>query len=220
MKFLFQLCLLFTLSFSLGAQDIFKEELFSADLVMKHRTDLKLSDAQATKIKTTYSENIGEFNSLKWDLDAALNDLNKALASAKVDKSGAIAQMDKVTSLEERLKRIRLGMMIDIKNTLTEEQQETLKGLRTDIDMNTPTFHIAAINENPRMVLKVNGDNAGGIQPLFVIVNKEGEVSYVTSTDHLDPNEIASVNVLKGEAAITKYGKDGKNGVVIITTKN
>lgn len=220
MKFLFQLCLLLTLSFSLGAQDIFKEELFSADLVLKHRTDLKLSDTQVAKIKTAYSEHIGEFNSLKWDLDAALHDLNKALANTKVDKSGAMAQMDKVTSLEERLKRIRLGMMIDLKNMLSEEQQGTLKDLRTDMDMNTPTFHIAAINENPRMVLKVNGDNAGGVQPLFVIINKNGDVSYVTSTEHLDPNEIASVNVLKGEAAISKYGNDGKNGVVIITTKN
>ena len=77
---------------------------------------------------------------LKWDLDAALNDLNKLLANAKVDKTGAIAQMDKVTSLEERLKRIRLGMMIDIKNVLTEGQQRTLKDLRTDTDMKYPCF--------------------------------------------------------------------------------
>jgi len=32
-------------------------------------------------------------------------------------------------------------------------------------------------------------------------------------------NDIASVNVLKGEQAIKKYPEDGKNGVVIITTK-
>jgi len=220
MKFLLQLTLLLTLSFSLSAQDVFKEELFSADLVMKHRTDLKLSDAQAEKIKMAYAEQIGEFNSLKWDLDAALTDLNKALASPKVDKTGAIALMDKVTSLEERLKRIRLGMMIDIKNELTADQQKTLKGLRTDADMNTPTFHIAAINENPRMVLKVNGDKAGGQQPLIVIINNKGETSYVTSMEHLDPDEIETVKVLKGDAALRKYGPDGTNGVVIITTKN
>jgi TonB-dependent SusC/RagA subfamily outer membrane receptor len=220
MKFLFQLSLLLTLSFSLGAQDIFKEELFSADLVMKHRTDLKLSDAQAAKIKTAYSDQIGAFNSLKWDLDAALNDLNNALASAKVDKTKAIAQMDKVTALEEQLKRVRLGMMIDIKNVLTEDQQKSLKGLRTVADMNTPTFHIAAINENPRMVLKVNGDNAGGIQPLFVLINNNGDTTYITSMEHLDPENIASVNVYKGKSATSRYGKDGENGVVVITTKD
>jgi TonB-dependent SusC/RagA subfamily outer membrane receptor len=220
MKLLFNLLFLFSLSAGLTAQDIFQKELFSADLIMKHRADLGLSDAQAAQIKKAYSAQIGDFNSLKWDLDAALNDLNKALANTKVDKAGAIAQMEKVTDLEDRLKRTRLGMMIDIKNVLTADQQETLKGLRTEADMNTPTFHIATINKNPRMVLKVNGDKAGGVQPLFVIINNKGEVSYVTSTDHINPNDIESVEVLKGDSAISKYGTDGKNGVVIITTKD
>lgn len=219
MKLLFNLLFLFSLSASLTAQDIFKKELFSADLVMKYRTDLGLSDAQAIQIKEAYSAQIGEFNSLKWDLDAALNDLNKSLANTKVDKAGAIAQMKKVTDLEDRLKRTRLGMMIDIKNVLTADQQKMLKGLRTKADMNTPTFHIAAINENPRMVLKVNGDKAGGPQPLFIIVNKAGESSRVTSMESIDPDDIASINVLKGESAIAKFGAEGKNGVVIINTK-
>jgi len=35
----------------------------------------------------------------------------------------------------------------------------------------------------------------------------------------LDPNNIASVNVLKGLAAATLYGSAGKNGVIVITTK-
>ena len=33
------------------------------------------------------------------------------------------------------------------------------------------------------------------------------------------PNDIASVDVWKGEEAIKKYPKEGKNGVVFITTK-
>jgi len=36
----------------------------------------------------------------------------------------------------------------------------------------------------------------------------------------LDPNNIASVNVLKGLAAATLYGTAGKNGVIVITTKS
>ena len=35
----------------------------------------------------------------------------------------------------------------------------------------------------------------------------------------LDPNNIESVNVLKGLAAATLYGSQGKNGVILITTK-
>ena len=36
----------------------------------------------------------------------------------------------------------------------------------------------------------------------------------------LDPNSIESVNVLKGLAAATLYGTQGRNGVILITTKN
>ncbi|MEN8788320.1 MAG: SusC/RagA family TonB-linked outer membrane protein, partial [Flavobacteriaceae bacterium] len=35
----------------------------------------------------------------------------------------------------------------------------------------------------------------------------------------LDPNQIESVNILKGLAATTLYGSQGRNGVVLITTK-
>lgn len=35
----------------------------------------------------------------------------------------------------------------------------------------------------------------------------------------IPPNDIASVDVWKGEAAIKKYPKEGKNGVVYITSK-
>ena len=35
----------------------------------------------------------------------------------------------------------------------------------------------------------------------------------------IDPNTIESMNVLKGESAIKKYGNKGKEGVIEITTK-
>lgn len=37
--------------------------------------------------------------------------------------------------------------------------------------------------------------------------------------DRLDPNTIASVSILKGEAAINKFGDKGKNGVILISLK-
>ena len=55
----------------------------------------------------------------------------------------------------------------------------------------------------------------GGKDPLFIVDDKE-----VTKKDlDLDPNNIESVNVLKGEAATKLYGEKGKDGVVVITTK-
>ena len=36
----------------------------------------------------------------------------------------------------------------------------------------------------------------------------------------INPNDIFSMNVLKDEVATSKYGDDGKNGVIVIVTKN
>jgi len=128
--------------------------------------------------------------------------------------------MDKVLALEENLKRMRLSLMIKIKNLLSAEQQTKLKGLRTDADMSKPSFHISAINDHPRMVLKIAGDmKEGGAQPLFVLFDKKGEKSIISSIEEISPDDIESIKVLKGEAAISKYSVEGGNGVIEITLK-
>jgi len=35
----------------------------------------------------------------------------------------------------------------------------------------------------------------------------------------INPDDIASMHVLKGDSAITKYGEAGRNGVVLIDSK-
>ena len=69
-------------------------------------------------------------------------------------------------------------------------------------------------------------------QPLFVVdgvpfssdTNAQG--SFVDGNNgssrflDIDPNNIESVNVLKGLAAATLYGTQGRNGVILITTKS
>ena len=52
--------------------------------------------------------------------------------------------------------------------------------------------------------------------PLFVI---DGKVAPKDEMSKLNPNDIATVDVLKNASATAIYGEKGKNGVVIITTK-
>jgi hypothetical protein len=54
-------------------------------------------------------------------------------------------------------------------------------------------------------------------RPSLIIMDDE-EVS-MTTVYSLSPDQIQSVNVLKGEMAVDAHGKAGKNGVVIISTK-
>ena len=53
--------------------------------------------------------------------------------------------------------------------------------------------------------------------PLYIV---DGKMVSKSDADKINPNDIKSVDVLKGESATAAYGDKGKNGVVKITTKN
>ena len=61
----------------------------------------------------------------------------------------------------------------------------------------------------------VEVDKASGPKPLYVV---DGEIVKGVLGE-LEPKDIESISVLKGESARKKYGKDGENGVVEITMK-
>lgn len=58
--------------------------------------------------------------------------------------------------------------------------------------------------------------NSNGKEPLYIV---NGKTQSSKDIQQLDPNTIESMNVLKDETAIKKYGKKGKNGVIEITLK-
>jgi TonB family protein len=58
--------------------------------------------------------------------------------------------------------------------------------------------------------------NKDGSKPLIVV---DGVVSEEGKMNTLNPADISSVSVIKGEAATSLYGQQGKNGVIVITTK-
>ncbi len=58
-------------------------------------------------------------------------------------------------------------------------------------------------------------DTDGG-KPLYIVDGKESNKEDVK---YLNPSDMESIHILKGEKAKEKYGKKGKNGVVEITTK-
>lgn len=86
-------------------------------------------------------------------------------------------------------------------------------------------------NINIRGVSTITGDAA---TPLFIVDGVPFDASTHTAGDFqfgggistasrfldLDPNNIANVNILKGLAASVLYGEAGRNGVILITTRN
>lgn len=83
-------------------------------------------------------------------------------------------------------------------------------------------------NINIRGISTITGTSS----PLFVVdgvpfnssTNSQSDFTYGTQTSSrfldLDPNNIENVSILKGLSAVTLYGEAGRNGVILITTKN
>ncbi len=199
------------------AQDVFQKQLFSVDLILKYADDIDLTDQQEASVKRIYNDHITEFNSLKWDLDAQIVKMERLIAASQIDDAEALKKMDDVLSLENKLKKMRFEMMLALKNQLTAVQQEKLEELRSEDDASGLKL-ITPMNENPRVMLKVDGPESAG-QPLYIIKDKQGQ-HRASSLGELNPQDIEAIEVIKGEKALEQYGGEGKNGVVIITLKS
>ncbi|MDR0413480.1 MAG: SusC/RagA family TonB-linked outer membrane protein [Dysgonamonadaceae bacterium] len=78
-----------------------------------------------------------------------------------------------------------------------------------------------------RIIMRGNNSITGNNQPLFVVdgvplVNPSGEsddLDFGNIANSINPDEIESIEVLKGANASALYGSDAANGVVLITTK-
>lgn len=247
-----------------NGQDIFQKNLYSADKVMEMRNELKLTEAQATKIKKIHSENAGKFSTMKWDLDEQTATLKNLLNASKIDETSVQKQMDKVLALENSLKKQQLSTMVSIKNELNEEQQEILQGqpVQTVNGVNIVGYGVNSVSPSqtvtgypiirvgkPQGSTATNSSNEGGsvitwngdkvadvnnsyspnikllvengnpkTTPLYIISTSEGEKEIV-NIENIEAKNIESLSVLKGNAATSKYGEKGKNGVIVIKLK-
>lgn len=62
------------------------------------------------------------------------------------------------------------------------------------------------------------GKSGGSNNPPLVVIN--GVIADNQNVNNVDPETIQSIDVLKNESSISKYGDKGKNGVIEITLKN
>ncbi|SNS33916.1 Heavy-metal resistance [Belliella buryatensis] len=246
MKKLFTVYLLLLAGMVQG-QDLFQGTLFPADLVMKNRDKISLSDQQADKIKAIHSKNAGEFSTLRWDLDAENEKLKKMLQEPKINSEAAQKQMDKILNLENQLKKKQFSNLLAIRGELNEKQAAELasiskKTTSTWVMHNsgrvqgvgaTSVKGSSALNEafsifstvpaegdrKASVVLNGKSSFSGKTQPPLYVISKNGKETLIKELEGLNPSDIMGITVLKDDSAIKLYGEKASNGVVIFKLK-
>ncbi|MBD0367415.1 MAG: SusC/RagA family TonB-linked outer membrane protein, partial [Flavisolibacter sp.] len=122
---------------------------------------------------------------------------------------------------------------VDPNALLQKSEPDVLKGLQgkvAGVDIRTSQ---GAPGAATRIQIRGNNSFFGATQPLIIVdgipySNEQvltsnptsGGGAYSTGIGNLDPNDIASINVLKGSSAAALYGSRASNGVIVITTKS
>lgn len=99
----------------------------------------------------------------------------------------------------------------DLKAKAPVRMDNALKGLAAGVNVTSASGQPGS---QPRIIIRGNGtinDNT----PLFIVDGMPIE----GGLDYLNPNDIASIEVLKDAASAAIYGSRGSNGVILVTTK-
>ena len=157
---------------------------------------------------------IGASNNYNISLDAESSNLSEVVVigygtQKKKLTSGAISGIKTENFTERPLSRIDQGLIGQVAGVRVK-QTTGLPGQPFSIE------------------IRGSGSITAGNEPLYVVdgfpiytegSNSNGGFSNGSPLDNMNPNDVASVEVLKDAAAAAIYGSRASNGVVIITTK-
>lgn len=91
-----------------------------------------------------------------------------------------------------------------------------IKSDQTKVPDATDTIIVEDNNEE-RIIIRGSNINIDNENP--PLIYKDGKEISMDDIKEIDPRSMKSIDVLKGDSAIEKYGMKGKNGVILITTK-
>ncbi len=109
-------------------------------------------------------------------------------------------------------KKVRVQYTVPVSFTLNDEDDQKGTGQISNVVIVGAPKTDTTNNKRP-VTLMLTGMTA---EPLYVIDGKKAKPDDLKA---IDPSNIESITVLKDKSAETIYGKDGKNGVIVITMK-
>ena len=135
----------------------------------------------------------------------------KALGYAVQDVKGDDLTRAASTSISSALQGKVSGVDITPSSGMPgASSQITIRGVRSFTGDNTPLYVIDGIPIASAADIDTDKRNTGSV----------AGADFANRAVDLDPNDIESINILKGQAASALYGMRASNGVIVITTKS
>ena len=124
-------CLVLGNAFAAGPKDdVFKGKLFPPNIILEHQTELGLSKAQFTAIREAVVDVQAGVAEHEWDMREAYQALMLELDKAPIDEDRVLELATKALLAENQVKKKQMGMLVRLKNLLTEEQVIYLESLQ------------------------------------------------------------------------------------------
>ena len=97
---------------------------------MQHQQDIGLRPEQRAAITKAIQDFQSKVVDLQWRMQEQSQRLATLLDKPAVDQTAALAQVDEVLGVEREVKRAHITLLINIKNTLSADQQAKLAAAR------------------------------------------------------------------------------------------
>ena len=110
--------------------DVIAENLFTADLILKHQDTVGLVESQKVFFREEMEKSRARVAELQEKLSKEKAALVPLLKKDRIDEAAALAQSDKALALDQQIKREHLALLIRLKNRLTPDQQNKLSEIK------------------------------------------------------------------------------------------
>lgn len=204
--------------FQTKAQDIFEKDFYAPDLAIKHREEIKISESQLDKIYSSYNTATESFKAKKKLLSAAIAELRTTINETSISNDKALVELEKINALELEIKKLKLSMLIEVKNALSSNQQNTLDKYKKENQLMLKALDMSISERDSAVTLKIRGNVTDKNKVVWVLKGSKKEMN-LEEMKQLNPDNIKSIEVFKGGAAVAKFGEQGRNGVVLIELK-
>ena len=151
-------------------------------------------------------------------IEIVLDAVNENFVSGK--NMNGMTWTDATSAGEKKIVTMKVdSVMFDGKANVAVPTQGNVSNIHASVDTSDVLTVTTTDKDGKKTITYVQKSTEKTELPKDVLYIIDGKEMESGSMNDVDPNTIKSINVLKGENALKKYGEKGKNGVIEITTK-